>query len=715
MSQFEGIYGITGICPPPDVKLKTKTIPYAPGMPLRYEITSIVNSKDPFVRRQWTLFVLALEKFKAIPVDKKLSYFQVAGIHGYPEIAWDNAPPPPPDPVNPGDGDNPNGGYCAHNTITFPTWHRPYMLLYEQRLWEIMIELVTIDWKLESAEAQEWTDAANQWRLPYWDWAYKQKYCEDFALPLVFTSPTVRIWPPQSVLSRYPTPKSYLNPLWGFDNPETDDDGNPLPLGRMPQGKEQYNIKDDIDTKHGGKAGVVSECVLPWSQTTGVGRYGIFISQNPARYTGLNGINNTSAVNNAFAVANSAKFWYSHPETGTIADSINRLFSPGCNGTWGLFASTKWNKENCANEYLSLEFIHNNVHNMTGGGHFATGVGHMADVPVAAFDPIFWLHHCNIDRLLAMWQALNWRLWWDKPEPPSSPPNVPDPLPTACLEPFHTKDHGDPAKDVWTSERCRDWTELHYQYDSLVPKPTAILPDGTLNEDQYKTDLASYINARYEHTITLVKHIKESDAIQTPDGLLKAAHDDQLVWEDYIINVQYDRYALNGRSYAIQFYLGSKANDDATVFSHANFLGQVYTFSGAVRENGGNCANCKSQADGGVLSRAQVPITIQLLHQATDDQNDIHPITSFVRDEVDEYLEKHLRWRFIALGGAERPAEDFPNTLISVWRGLGQRRQAEQDAGADSAPLPLPPSYTNYRPIHQATHGKRCGLQRDDA
>lgn len=37
----------------------------------------------------------------------------------------------------------------------------------------------------------------------------------------------------------------------------------------------------------------------------------------------------------------------------------------------------------------SLEDIHNAVHNLTGGtGRFG---GHMANVPVSAFDPIFWL------------------------------------------------------------------------------------------------------------------------------------------------------------------------------------------------------------------------------------------------------------------------------------------------------------------------------------
>lgn len=30
----------------------------------------------------------------------------------------------------------------------------------------------------------------------------------------------------------------------------------------------------------------------------------------------------------------------------------------------------------------------------------------MAIVPYSAFDPIFWLHHANVDRLIAIWQAL---------------------------------------------------------------------------------------------------------------------------------------------------------------------------------------------------------------------------------------------------------------------------------------------------------------------
>jgi tyrosinase len=57
-------------------------------------------------------------------------------------------------------------------------------------------------------------------------------------------------------------------------------------------------------------------------------------------------------------------------------------------------ARTDWNDFSDA-----LEDIHDNVHGWVGGD--------MGIINVAAFDPVFWSHHCMVDRVWWLWQARN--------------------------------------------------------------------------------------------------------------------------------------------------------------------------------------------------------------------------------------------------------------------------------------------------------------------
>ena len=57
--------------------------------------------------------------------DAPNSFFGVAGIHGLPFTPWDGATSKPFDP------NVQWGGYCTHGSVLFPTWHRPYVMLYE--------------------------------------------------------------------------------------------------------------------------------------------------------------------------------------------------------------------------------------------------------------------------------------------------------------------------------------------------------------------------------------------------------------------------------------------------------------------------------------------------------------------------------------------------------------------------------------------------------
>ncbi|KAF4944169.1 hypothetical protein FGADI_12882 [Fusarium gaditjirri] len=742
----DGTYGIKGLPRPPNAMRYPGKIPYVKGLPVRREISSLANSDDPKERKQWTLFVLALERFKSIPVDDKLSYFQIAGIHGYPEVAWDGAPEPKhaPDKKTKQAGDQPFGGYCNHNSLNFPAWHRPYMLLFEQRIWENMNSIVG-DWVhncgLPTSEADDWYKAARHWRMPYWDWARRQRYHEDLVCPPVLTQGAVRIYPPAAIKNQFPQSGLYPNPLLGFENPEKDPEtGNALPFGSMPRKKSKWNIKDnpivhdDLPLK--------KDCDwAPWSRTSSTSRYGIFKAKDISEeetdpsnfFTGLNGVRNCWQANvnlvKAYENGPDGKPKWSTMEQhskdytwnpGSLSDAVNRMFSKGYNSTWGQFASTKWIAEGkgCPKTgYISLEYIHNNIHNLTGGSDYTTGMGHMSDVPVAAFDPIFWLHHVQIDRLLAIWQCLNPKSWFDNGQSDDSDTagvassGVTDDKETDPLEPFHRKDN-DPEKEVWTAQACRDWTELNYQYDDLAEIAERTLrKHGRFTPGEFQRELRSHIDTVYPGTGHVIELMDRSSTV--PDGL-RLCQDQKRSWKDYIINVAYDRYALDGLSYTIQFFIGGPRGKDASCFERNNYIGHVYSFGGRQSTPEGSCRNCKRQAEAQVLSCAQVPLTIHLLHRIR------HYIPDQSFEGVEDYLRLYLHWRVVKYGGEVVSEEEFKRKFsklqISVLRCIG-RLNADNLSRADDGggAISVSSLYSDYIPLPGITNGKPGGLQLDKA
>lgn len=66
--------------------------------------------------------------------------------------------------------------------------------------------------------------------------------------------------------------------------------------------------------------------------------------------------------------------------------------------------------------------VHDAIHFAIGGsigvGDIQDGdasAGMMASVATAAFDPIFWIHHANIDRMWTLWDCLGEREWGNRP------------------------------------------------------------------------------------------------------------------------------------------------------------------------------------------------------------------------------------------------------------------------------------------------------------
>ncbi|KAF3904020.1 Tyrosinase [Arthrobotrys entomopaga] len=139
--------------------------------------------------------------------------------------------------------------------------------------------------------------------------------------------------------------------------------------------------------------------------------------------------------------------WNDH--SASASSNMQYGFGPRVSATYNAFLSTSYNIFS-----NRIEGVHDGVHTATGGG------GDMSIISVSAFDPIFWLHHCNVDRITAMFQATQ-PSYWVTPAPAVGtfarpvPPNTIDDT-TSELYPFrradgswYTSSHLTPVSTIW--------------------------------------------------------------------------------------------------------------------------------------------------------------------------------------------------------------------------------------------------------------------------
>lgn len=89
--------------------------------------------------------------------------------------------------------------------------------------------------------------------------------------------------------------------------------------------------------------------------------------------------------------------------SGPLPDSTQTSRRPDINSTnfndLASTAQTVLTNTSFSSFQSSLNSVHGSVHVRVGGN--------MGSVPFSAYDPIFYLHHCNVDRLWAKWQINN--------------------------------------------------------------------------------------------------------------------------------------------------------------------------------------------------------------------------------------------------------------------------------------------------------------------
>ena len=166
--------------------------------------------------------------------------------------------------------------------------------------------------------------------------------------------------------------------------------------------------------------------------------------------------------------------WYNYRRPGvstatvrsTSANSdLSSNFAPRKLSTNSLFGNPSYNEFSTA-----IENIHNNIHVTVGGD--------MAFVDYSAFDPIFWLHHCNVDRLTAMYQASHPGVYLTpKPRSPTFALHLPgtDDLSTP-LYPFRH-----PNANEWTSDDVKTADSI-FTYGYSYPEVPQGFSEGQLKD-----------------------------------------------------------------------------------------------------------------------------------------------------------------------------------------------------------------------------------------
>jgi tyrosinase len=289
----------------------------------------------------------AWKGIKELPPSDPHSFFVLGGYHGEPfrGAGWGSS--------------SYWGGYCNHGNVLFPTWHRVYLLKLEEALQSI--------------------PGCADVMLPFWDetspqsltagipWALTQK---DFVLDgATIPNPLRSFVFPSTIKDHiagdnpdYSKPKGYETvryPLSGLVGPND---------------KAKTDAHNALFPNYDTNVGLLNANIIAWlTSTIVVGGQPISTSVKTKYETCLNAPNYTVFSNTSSAA--------------------------------------EWN-DNSSVRVVPLESPHNSIHLAVGGfdvpGFDASPIpdanGDMGENDTAGLDPIFYFHHCFVDRVFWLWQ-----------------------------------------------------------------------------------------------------------------------------------------------------------------------------------------------------------------------------------------------------------------------------------------------------------------------
>jgi len=626
----------------------------------------------------WYLFLKGLQSFQREDAKSPRSYYAVSGIHGRPYTPYNEVVGRKLSRDEIGDV----GGYCAHTSIVFATWHRPFLALFEQELYRHV--------QKEAAKLNDPSGAikkaAQAVRLPYWDWALPKSMQSEF-WPQVFEAPSITVE--------------------GFGTV----DPNPLAT---------FSLKG-LSIKPGET----------WA----------FNGERTRRLPDLG-----TKLSQAVAARNT---------------NVSKLMFTEID--WLTFSNNGYRRAQDPRDFASIEEVHDKIHGELGRT--------MGSIETSAFDPVFWLHHCNIDRLTAIRQAI-WPQYFinEKGQKVGSNgtnfvaqtgdfQNNKTPLkPFWRVAPTQSDAVSAAKYDAvfWNSQQVENVEVFGYTYPEIYDRATvkdakrfselvkaranilypadltpsrgrfggfarmaaahdaivaqeplklaALAPVGaTLVEEEVAAEEAVPVAAEAAEAVPIVAEaaaeiaepphaaavaVGSSGAAPTrvPSDLIEADN----TYTDWSVNIRATKHIL-GKPYQVIVFDGPFNPDPARWTSEYNKVDTV-----AVLGQGGDtaCAKCRDDQAHDTAIAGVVSLTSALIQDYMEGE-----VPSLKAEHVVPFLKDNLHWRVLVDGATDVPREEVPGLVVCV---------SSTKVSFDENGIPVYSTETTLHP--EITDGRPAGL-----
>ncbi|KAK2880013.1 hypothetical protein FQN49_000648 [Arthroderma sp. PD_2] len=364
--------------------------------------------------------------------------------------------------------------------------------------------------------------------------------------------------------------------------------------------------------------------------------------------------------------------------------------------------------------YNNVETVHGYVHGFVGGE------GHMTYIPWSAYDPIFWLHHTNVDRLIAIWQAL-YPDSYVKPVPNRGGSYVTEPGTVedgnSPLYPFHVNDNTHYTANTarytktfgYTYPEIQDWgvskadlqKNVRRRVNELYNKPSgqaakrapvhhrAQRSEGYTqgkNYSQSKNAPGTSLETLLDDAFNMVEAIGDSIDKSLDKFDEWGVNNLKTQW---VINVKVNKAAV-ATPFNIHFFMGEAPKDASSWCYAPNLVGSYGTF---VQGMGSSAP---------MMVSGQIPLShalAALLSTST--------ILGLDEDVVVPLLGKFLNWKIQDQSGNIIPTEDIVKSNGGKGLEISVAKRDVQPLGKGD--MDNFPTYGEWKVYKKITKGKTGG------